>query len=85
MLASITVIVEALYLTRSALLPVTHTVLLSLPSSPVCDWFERHWLGRVPAVVVTALVGFTVLGGFVDNAQQKDQATKVAPLGHGRQ
>lgn len=29
----------------------------------MCDWLERHWLGRVPAVVVAALVGFTVLGG----------------------
>ena len=28
-------------------------------------------------MVVTALVGFTVLGGFVDNARQKDQATKA--------
>ena len=77
MLASIAMIVAALYLTKSALLPVTDTVLLSVPLSPVCNWFERHWIGRVPAVVVTALVGFTVLGGFVDNAQQKDQATKV--------
>ena len=77
MLASIAVIVAALYLTNSALLPVTLAVLLSFPLSPVCNWFERHWLGRVPVVVVTALAGFTVPGGFVDNARQKDQATKV--------
>ena len=77
MLALIAVIIAALYLTKSALLPVTHAVLLSFPLSPVCNWFERHWIGRVPAVVVTALVGFTVLGGFVDNARQKDPATKV--------
>jgi len=37
--------------------------LLSFLLSPVCDWLERHWLGRVPAVMVTALVGFTVFGG----------------------
>jgi predicted PurR-regulated permease PerM len=42
---------------------MTLAVLLSFLLSPVCDWLERHWLGRIPAVVVTALVGFTVLGG----------------------
>jgi len=63
MLASIAVIVAALYLAKGVLVPITLAVLLSFLLSPVCDWLERHWLGRVPAVVVTALVGFTVLGG----------------------
>jgi len=63
MLASIVVIVAALYLAKGVLVPITLAVLLSFLLSPVCDWLERHWLGRVPAVVVTALVGFTVLGG----------------------
>ncbi len=63
MLASIAVIVAALYLAKGVLVPITLAVLLSFLLSPVCDWLERHWLGRVPAVAVTALVGFTVLGG----------------------
>lgn len=63
MLASIAVVVAALYLAKGVLVPMTLAVLLSFLLSPVCDWLERHWLGRVPAVVVTALVGFTVLGG----------------------
>lgn len=63
MLASIAVIVAALYVAKGVLVPITLAVLLSFLLSPVCDWLERHWLGRVPAVVVTALVGFTVLGG----------------------
>jgi predicted PurR-regulated permease PerM len=63
MLASIAVVVAALYLAKAVLVPITLAVLLSFLLSPVCDWLERHWLGRVPAVVVTALVGFTVLGG----------------------
>ncbi len=62
-LASIAVIVAALYLAKGVLVPITLAVLLSFLLSPVCDWLERHWLGRVPAVVVTALVGFTLLGG----------------------
>ena len=63
MLASIAVIVAALYVAKGVLVPITLAVLLSFLLSPVCDWLERHWLGRVPAVVVTALVGFTVFGG----------------------
>jgi len=63
MLASIAVVVAALYLAKDVLVPMTLALLLSFLLSPVCDWLERHWLGRVPAVVVTVLVGFTVLGG----------------------
>ena len=63
MLASIAVVVAALYLAKGVLIPMTLAVLLSFLLSPVCDWLERHWLGRVPAVVVAALLGFTVLGG----------------------
>ncbi len=63
MLASIAVIVAALYVAKGVLVPITLAVLLSFLLSPVCDWLERHWLGRVPAVMVTALVGFTVFAG----------------------
>jgi len=63
MLASIAVIVAALYLAKGVMVPITLAVLLSFLLSPVCDWLERHWLGRVPAVMVTALIGFTLFGG----------------------
>ena len=63
MLASIAVVVVALCLAKGVLVPMTLAVLLSFLLSPVCDWLERHWLGRIPAVLVTALVGFTILGG----------------------
>src|SRR5512141_104414 len=63
MLASIAGVVAALYLAKGVLVPMALAVLLSFLLSPVCDWLERHRLGRVPAVVVTALLGFTVLGG----------------------
>ena len=62
MLASIAVVVAALYLAKGVLVPLTLAVLLSFLLSPVCDWLERHWLGRIPAVLVTALVGFAMLG-----------------------
>jgi predicted PurR-regulated permease PerM len=62
MLASIAVVIAALYLAQGVLVPLTLAVLLSFLLSPVCDWFERHRLGRIPAVLVTAVLGFTVLG-----------------------
>lgn len=62
MLASIAVVVAALYLAKGVLVPLTLAVLLSFLLSPVCDWLERHWLPRVPAVLVTAVLGFASLG-----------------------
>ncbi|MBK6452795.1 MAG: AI-2E family transporter [Steroidobacteraceae bacterium] len=79
MLASIAVIVAALYVAKGVLVPITLAVLLSFLLSPVCDWLERHWLGRVPAVMVTALVGFTVFGGatWMAVVQVSDLAPKM--------
>ena len=62
MLVSIAVVVAALYLAQAVLVPLTLAVLLSFLLSPVCDWFERRRLGRISAVLVTAILGFTVLG-----------------------
>ena len=61
-LASIAVVVAALYLAKGLLVPLTLTVLLSFLLSPVCDWLERRGLGRIPAVLLTASLGFLVLG-----------------------
>ena len=57
-----TVVVAALYLAKSVLVPLTLAVLLSFLLSPVCDWFERRHLGRIPAVLLTAFLGFAMLG-----------------------
>ena len=61
-LASIAVVIAALYLAKGVLVPLTLAALLSFLLSPVCDWLERRRLGRIPAVLVTALLGFTLLG-----------------------
>ncbi len=61
-LGAIAVVVAALYLAKGVLVPLTLAVLLSFLLSPVCDWLERRGLGRIPAVLVTAIVGFAVLG-----------------------
>ncbi len=62
MLASIAVVVGALYLAKDLLVPLTLAVLLSFLLSPVCDWFERCRLPRIPAVLVTTFLGFAGLG-----------------------
>src|SRR5688572_31066204 len=77
MLASIAVVVAALYLAKGVLVPLTLAVLLSFLLSPVCDWLERRWLGRIPAVLVTAALGFTLLGIVVWTAA--DQVARLAP------
>jgi predicted PurR-regulated permease PerM len=61
-LASTAVVIAALYLAKSLLVPLTLAVLLSFLLMPVCDWLERIRLARIPAVLVTAILGFTMLG-----------------------
>ncbi len=61
-LGATTVVVAALYLAKGVLVPLTLAVLLSFLLSPLCDWIERRGLGRIPAVLLTATLGFSVLG-----------------------
>jgi predicted PurR-regulated permease PerM len=61
-LASTAVVIAALYMAKSLLVPLTLAVMLSFLLMPVCDWLERRRLGRIPAVLVTAILGFTMLG-----------------------
>jgi len=79
MLASIAVVVAALYLAKGVLVPLTLAVLLSFLLSPVCDWLERRRLGRVPAVLVTAILAFAVLGiaAWTAVVQMTDLAPKM--------
>jgi predicted PurR-regulated permease PerM len=76
-LASIAVMIVALYLAKGVLVPVTLAVLLSFLLSPVCDWLERWRLGRIPAVLVTAILGFTLLSIVIWTAAV--QITSLAP------
>ena len=74
---SIAVVVAALYLAKGVLVPLALAVLLSFLLSPVCDWLERRKLGRVPAVLVTAVLGFAILGAATWTAVV--QMTELAP------
>ena len=79
MLGSIAVVIAALYLAKGVLVPLTLAVLLSFLLSPVCDWLERRRLGRIPAVLVTAVLGFSLLGlvAWTAVVQMSDLAPKV--------
>jgi predicted PurR-regulated permease PerM len=79
MLASIAVVVAALYLAKGLLVSLTLAVLLSFLLSPGCDWLERRRLGRIPTVFITVLVGFALLGAVVWTAviQMNDLAPKM--------
>lgn len=76
-LASIAVVIAALYLGKGVLLPLTLAALLSFLLSPVCGWLERRGLTRFPAVAVTAVLGFTLLGIVTWTATV--QITSLAP------
>jgi len=79
MLGSLVVVVAALYLAKDVLVPFTLAVLLSFLLSPVCDWLERRRLGRIPAVVLTATLGFSLLGlaAWIAVIQVTDLAPRV--------
>lgn len=76
-LALIAVVIAALYFAKGVLVPLALAVLLTFLLSPACDWLERRGLGRIPAVMVTAILGFTVLGIVVWTAVV--QMTSLAP------
>jgi predicted PurR-regulated permease PerM/methylmalonyl-CoA mutase cobalamin-binding subunit len=73
------VVGAALDLAKGLRGPLTLAVLLSFLLTPVCDWLERHWLGRIPAVLVTAILGFAGLGAaaWMVVAQTTDLAPKL--------
>jgi predicted PurR-regulated permease PerM len=64
-LASVIVVISGLYLARALLMPIALAVLLSFALSPVCRWLESFRIGRIPAVLTTAIMGFTLFGVLV--------------------
>ena len=61
-LVAIAVVVAVLYVAKGVLVPLILALLLSFLLAPVCDWLERWRVGRIPAVLVTAALAFSVLG-----------------------
>ena len=78
-LASLAGVVGVLYLAKGVLVPLTLAVLLSFLLAPVCGWLERRKLGRVPSVLVTAVLAFALLGtgGWAAAVQMIDLAPRI--------
>jgi predicted PurR-regulated permease PerM len=62
-LASLVLITAALYWAKAVLIPLALAILLAFILSPVVQFIQRRWLGRVPAVILVVGLGFILLGG----------------------
>ena len=56
-------IVAALYWLQAVLIPMAMAILLTFLLSPLVGILQRRRLGRVPAVLVTVFLAFSILGG----------------------
>jgi predicted PurR-regulated permease PerM len=61
--AIIALVVAALYWLQAVLIPLAVAVLLTFLLNPVVNTLQRRGLGRVPSVLVTALLSLSILGG----------------------
>jgi predicted PurR-regulated permease PerM len=59
---SIVLIVAALYWAKEVLMPVVLAVLLSFVLSPIVLWLQHLHVPRVPAALLVAILGLSVLG-----------------------
>lgn len=64
-LASLTLTVAVIYLAKAVLIPLALAVLLTFVLTPVVTLVQRQGLGRVPAVLVTVILTFALLGGLI--------------------
>ncbi|MBL8840404.1 MAG: AI-2E family transporter [Planctomycetes bacterium] len=78
-LAAIVVVVAALSLAQTVLMPVAMAIFLSFVLSPLVARLERWHLGRAPSVLIVALLAFGVLGsvGWIVGGQAVDIVTKL--------
>src|SRR4051812_38571130 len=79
LLATICLIVAALYFTRDVLIPVALAILLSFLLRPVVNRVKRLRIGRAASVVVVVLLAFALIGilSYVVADQVLDLASKV--------
>lgn len=73
------VVVAALYLGREVLVPITVAVLLSFILTPLVSLLRRTRIGRIPSVIVAALLalGVVLVIGGVIGTQLADLATRL--------
>jgi predicted PurR-regulated permease PerM len=61
--ATFVLIIASLYWAQAVLIPVALAILLTFLLSPVAGALERIALGRVPSVILVAVLTFSLLGG----------------------
>jgi len=78
-LLSFAVVVAILRLAKGVLVPLMLAVLLSFLLVPGCDWWERRRVGRIPAVFITVVLAFAIVGAGAWTAatQMIDLAPKI--------
>lgn len=78
-LASLALVVAVLHLAKGVLVPLMLAVLLSFLLVPGCEWLERRRVGRIPSVLITVLLTFSLLGAGAWTAalQMIDLAPKI--------
>jgi predicted PurR-regulated permease PerM len=62
-LATLFLVIAALYWGRAVLLPLSLAALFAFILTPGVSWLERHHFRRLPAVLVVAILVFAALGG----------------------
>ena len=69
-------VVAALYLAQDVFIPLTLSTMLAFLLAPLADRLENSGLRRTPAVIVLALLAFSIIGGFLWVVGR--EATKLA-------
>jgi predicted PurR-regulated permease PerM len=59
--AGCVLVIAVLYWAQAVLVPIALAILLTFVLTPPVSWLER-WIGRVPAVLATVTLVFTILG-----------------------
>jgi predicted PurR-regulated permease PerM len=72
-------VVGILYLAKSVFIPITLAILITFVLSPVVTGIQRYRVGRVPAVLLAALLMFILVGGvgWIVGSQVKDLAADL--------
>jgi predicted PurR-regulated permease PerM len=61
-LGTIALVIAALYFGREVLIPLALAVILTFLLTPIVSRLEKLRLGRIPAVLLVLLIGFTAIG-----------------------
>ncbi|HYO11087.1 MAG TPA: AI-2E family transporter [Tepidisphaeraceae bacterium] len=79
LLASICVVIAALYLAQEVLIPLALAMLLSFLMAPIAGRLERWRFGRIPSVLVVVMVLFAAFAvlGYVVGLQLYDLAANI--------